>query len=346
MTNYRRNVLVGATVLLGLVILGWMIVQFGDAVAAPFAERTINVVFVADRADGVGTGSPVLFNGVNVGRVSDLKRTDDGLRIRIAARVDAKPPLPGNVEGVIKLTSFVGSGSAIVLQVPEGGPPEGVLVEGQSMTAHFVGFDIVPEGVGDVAEQLRTAVTRFNELELLDNVNDKVTRAGAVLDQAEALLADGEVQGDVRATIANARAATESFKQVGATARQVVDRVSGRVEPIVSDAADAVASAKRTAAGAEAVVGKVDGAVSNVRGEVESLVRQADERLGQAGEAMDKVNGILAKVQNGDGTAGRLVNDPRAYEALVDSLKLLQATLSDAQRYIQQVEQEGLKVGL
>ena len=346
MTNYRRNVLVGATVLLGLVILGWMVVQFGDAVAAPFAEKTVAISFLADRADGVGSGSPVLFQGVNVGRVTGLRRTDDGLRIDIDARVDAAPPLPGNVEGVIKLTSFVGSGSAIVLQVPAGEPPTGALAEGARLPAQFVGFDIVPPNVGDLTEQVRTAVARFNELDLLSNVNDKVTRAGAVLDQAEALLADGEVQGDVRETIANARAATESFKAVGQTAQQVAGVVAGRVEPILADTTEAVASARRSAAGVEAVVVKVDGAVANTRAEVDALMAQADRRLAEAGEAMDKVNGILAKVQNGDGTAGRLVNDPRAYEALVDSLRLLQATLSDAQRYIQQVEQEGLKVGL
>ena len=52
MSNYRRNVLVGVTVLASMVMLGWMILRFGGSLGAPFAGKTMPVRFVTERADG------------------------------------------------------------------------------------------------------------------------------------------------------------------------------------------------------------------------------------------------------------------------------------------------------
>src|SRR5262249_43322170 len=66
MSPYRRNVLVGATVLLAMGILGWMILQFGGHVITPFTVAKTRVMFIGDRSDGLSDGSPVVYRGVNV----------------------------------------------------------------------------------------------------------------------------------------------------------------------------------------------------------------------------------------------------------------------------------------
>ena len=53
MTPYRRNIAVGITMLGALVILGWMILKFGDRPAKLLAEPAMPVTFEADRANGV-----------------------------------------------------------------------------------------------------------------------------------------------------------------------------------------------------------------------------------------------------------------------------------------------------
>jgi hypothetical protein len=57
MSTYRRNVLVGITVLAALGMLGWMIIRFGGDIGKIFAGDIINIRFKADRADGLSGGS-------------------------------------------------------------------------------------------------------------------------------------------------------------------------------------------------------------------------------------------------------------------------------------------------
>ena len=51
---------------------------------------------------------------------------------------------------------------------------------------------------------------------------------------------------------------------------------------------------------------------------------------------------IANKIDKGDGTAGKLVNDPKLYEGLSDSAAELHLTIKDLRRLIQQWEQEGV----
>src|SRR4051812_16551043 len=115
MSAYRRNILVGVTVLGALVALGWMILQFGGDTAKFFTTPGIAVHFDSERADGLSDGSSITYRGVNVGRIKAVKRTDDGRRVIIDAEVDRKPPLPANIEGVVHATGLIGGGSVLVL---------------------------------------------------------------------------------------------------------------------------------------------------------------------------------------------------------------------------------------
>src|SRR3954464_7316296 len=83
MSPYRRNVMVGATVLFALGVLGWMILQFGGRAVAPLAPARLSVKFTTDRADGLAEGSPLTFRGVNVGQITKVTRGDDGRTVLI-----------------------------------------------------------------------------------------------------------------------------------------------------------------------------------------------------------------------------------------------------------------------
>src|SRR6185437_9023713 len=125
MSPYRRNILVGITVIAALCALGWMILKFGDRPARLFSTPSMQVQFATDRADGLGEGSNITYRGVIVGRVTSVVRT--GENVYIYADIDRQPPLPANVEGQIRQISQLGGTSNIHLVVPEGAQPGGVL---------------------------------------------------------------------------------------------------------------------------------------------------------------------------------------------------------------------------
>src|SRR3954451_18669218 len=99
MTAYQRNVLVGIVVLLGLGMLAWMILQFANKAATYFLTTGTRITLSAPRAEGLADGSPVTYRGVNVGRVTGVRRVltrDNREDIVIDALIDADPPLPAN----------------------------------------------------------------------------------------------------------------------------------------------------------------------------------------------------------------------------------------------------------
>src|ERR1700691_3862569 len=98
MTQSRRNMLVGLTVIGSLSALGWMLLKFGSAPARLFQEgKQIPIRLVSDRADGLSEGSGVTYLGVSVGRITKVRRDDNGQDVLIDALIDNTQPLPGNL---------------------------------------------------------------------------------------------------------------------------------------------------------------------------------------------------------------------------------------------------------
>jgi len=58
----------------------------------------------------------------------------------------------------------------------------------------------------------------------------------------------------------------------------------------------------------------------------------------------EQLESIIAKVSNGDGTIGRLMNDPRLYEELNEAAQRLTVTLRDLQSMVRKVKEEGLEL--
>src|SRR5687768_11324037 len=117
MSSSRKNFFVGVTVLVGMIALAWMVIKFGDEPAKFFTQARFPIRFITERADGVSPGSQITFRGVSVGRVTTVKRAEDGLLVEIHAEIDVEPPLPNNLIGFIRQTSMLG-GSAIVSLEP------------------------------------------------------------------------------------------------------------------------------------------------------------------------------------------------------------------------------------
>ena len=78
-------------------------------------------------------------------------------------------------------------------------------------------------------------------------------------------------------------------------------------------------------------------------GDVALSVRKAAEGLSLA---IDDTRVILARLIDGQGTAGQMVNDPKLYQALVDSARELNLTITDLRRLVEQWEQEGVYLKL
>jgi len=320
---YRRNILVGVVVLGALIFLGWMILKFGDQPAKLFAEPTMPVTFIAPRADGVAEGSPVLYQGVNVGRVKSVRRSDNGLDVTIEAQVDLKPPLPANVEGRIVAQSLLGAGAGINLYLT-GPKPEGELASGAKLEAKYIGLALLPPEFESLASELRETTIQFRESKIIEHLDQQVQKAGQVMDSVKTLVDDKEMRENLRQSVANVKEATATANRIGTN----LERVSGEFEKLTADARGTVGSAKTT--------------IENANAQVTDVGKQVNQRMTQVAKLLDTFQSISNKIDNGQGTAGQLVNDPKLYQSLVSTSQELNATITDLKRLVEQWEQEGM----
>jgi phospholipid/cholesterol/gamma-HCH transport system substrate-binding protein len=335
MSPYRKNILVGVVVLGGLIVLGWMILQFGDAPVRLFATEQVPVTFVSDRAEGLSEGSAVVFRGVSVGKVNTIQRQPDHQTVRIEALVDTAPPLPGNVIAHIRSTGLIGSGATISLLVPPGDQPQGQLHKGQEIATTFVGLDLLPPEFAELASELRLTTRHFRESRLIEDLDVAVKEATRTIQSIHEVVGDEQIRADLKASLKNVTAATET-----------ANRIASNLETFSKDLhtiGDETAATIRKAQGA---IDKAAGTIAKVDTHVDSLAGQIEERMVEVSTLLATFQSITRKIDEGKGTAGAFINDKRLYESLVLTSEQLNAMMKDLNRLVEQWEQEGATLRL
>ncbi len=314
MSPSRRNVVVGLTVLAAIVIFAGMLLKFGGPTIKLFhSGHSVQVHLTGDRADGLAEGAQVTYLGQSVGRVLRVTRDPDNVSIRIDAEVDNTPPLPGNVEGLIRVASPIGGTAVLSLELTNP-KPEGTLTDGQTMRAKYVGTELLPPAISALADQL-------NNAHFVMNLNDRVREGGDVLRGLRDYVDDAKTKADVKAAIDNFRHVSE----VATGAADNVQRFSGNLD---------------------AVQANVNATVLTTRADIERASRQLDDRMLQVAKLLDNAQSVAAKADHGPGTASLLVNDPKLYQSLVDNSRELTVTINDLKRLVEQWEQEGISFKL
>jgi phospholipid/cholesterol/gamma-HCH transport system substrate-binding protein len=274
MPSYRRNILVGATVLIAGIVFIDMMLTFSSRTVVFFAPVQTSIILDAPRADGLSSGSAVIYLGVPVGRVTGVARREDGAGITITAQVDNKPPLPANLHGEIVQSSAIGGGSSLSLELT-GDTPQGQLQSGAQLSAEYVGLQLrflppeftrTAQDIGQMSEQIKKTAQDFNQSGAVTHLDDSIQQISKL--------------------------------------------------------------------------------VTSLQHDSDQVNKQLGDRLTQIGAILDQMQSVSQKLNTGSGTAGLLMNDPRLYEALVDSTRQLNATVTDLHRLVDQWEQEGVTLHL
>lgn len=312
MSAYQRNTIVGAVVLIGLGMLAWMILQFANKAASFFLTHGTHITLMTSHAEGVGDGSPVTYKGVNVGRVTGVRRvvgaSPNGEDIVIDALIQADPPLPGNLRARIKQTSLLGASATIALENDPGAATRpsaskhAQLSEGDNLEADFM------PGITDLGDNIRALTDSMDET--IHSIND--------------VIGDNKVKEDIKVSLSNARTTLESANRIAAKLEQISTNID-----------------KQTTSAGE-TIGEVKTTVKDARGEIKRVSDNLNQRLDQLAQSLQNVQSITRKIDEGKGTAGALVNDAKLYESLADTAAELNLMVKDMRRLIQQWEQEGI----
>lgn len=321
----RRNFVVGVFVIFGLSALGWLIFKFGDLPGIVTRYRSFQVHVQFPSAPGVQRDTPVRFCGYQIGRVTavmapeirlDRERNLEYYQTLVILSIDNRyRAIPRNVE-VKLMTRGLGSSYIELKQDPD--KPTGVefladqtLLQGSTgMTSEFF-----PEESQKKLDQLIEGLRS-----LIANAND--------------IIGDTESKENVKKTLAGlAEASKQSkrtlveFEKFAAAGTTTLKNTDAKVAEVVASVADTSEEIRDFAAAGTSTLKSVDAKAERL---IVALIDTSEQLSG----AMRELRLVLYKVNEGGGTAGKLINDGTFYENLLENTEQLKALLEEMKAFV------------
>lgn len=343
MIERTRNFLVGLTVMVSLILLCGMIIIFRELPG--FMRLGYEVQAVFPDSGGIGPGSDIVLRGMRIGRVAEVKYTDDDPRqgVTLVLVIKRKYRIPGDVNPYIRGRGLAG-GAVLELRsdgrepgasrgrqmqwLPQdppatlrppkdapSGPPSIIPAElTRDVRAAMQSFSKVAEGLNAfIAPPGGAATTRPA------NLHVTMAKLDRAMDAVNAILGDKGSQDNIKGAFAGMKAAADATRQT--------------MKEMHALASEARASVGKLTTRATATATRFDQLASR-------LVEDADH-LGKLLTALSKA---ADKLSTDEGTAGKLLTDPKLYNDLLDTAAQLKAALTALRELLQQWKTSGLTI--
>lgn len=293
--KYTKELAVGLSLVIAAVIFVLGIRYFEDL---PLFRGTYTLNTTFENANGLNKGNAVRVNGVRVGAVDNVELDPQANRVRVRFHVDEQIAIP---EGSVAALGGIAALASIHLEIDLGPPGNERVEEG--------GF--IP---GQAGGGLMDMVSSKGP-QLADQVDNVLTSANATLEQAEVLFADAN--GDMRQTMAAFRQAAVALEQTLRAEQETLHRTMANLEAFSGD----VSRFSGTSSDTLAV------AVQRLNRSMQQLETSLDQLEGTTAT----IDGILQKINDGDGTMARMINDPSVYARLDSTLAAMQLIMTEFQ---------------
>jgi phospholipid/cholesterol/gamma-HCH transport system substrate-binding protein len=254
-------------------------------------------------AGGVADGDPVQVDGYTVGRVTAVSLQTDQSGVDIVINMTEKITIPddsyamirGDLLGTKYIDLNLGESKNII---PPGGKIRGTIET-------------------DITNQIREELKPLTE-----KVKSMVVSLDTAINVLRGIFTD-EVKSDFQNSMSSIKKTLESFNQSAVRVNEIIVTEQSKIYEIITDMQN--------------ITGYVDESEGDVKTTIENL-RAVSESLKQVNwpelttemqTAITQLNEVAAKIDTGEGSLGMLVNDPKLYDDLVQTLTSLKTVLDD-----------------
>jgi phospholipid/cholesterol/gamma-HCH transport system substrate-binding protein len=341
--EYPKNLLVAVFVLVALACIGWMLFQFRD-LPAKFSRYKAHVVTIFfPRVPGVEANTPVYFLGYPVGRVLEVRPpapapstpggASDQYQVSVDVAIDESYAIPGNVNPKVFMRGL--GGSYLELVLVESDEPAGMLTDGDKLIGSISGgSEFISEETQASMDKLITTVTKLGdtlqgqlvtippdqvdpEKNIFPNVTTAVMRLDQALQNLNFVLADKENQ-------ANLKVGIQTFADVS------------------QDIQMAVKESHKLMVDARALVQESSEAVRDLKGTYVDVGLKVRDTADSLGSALTEMSRLMHQVNQGKGTAGKILKDPRLYESLTETGENLSLAVKEFRDLIANLNEHGI----
>jgi len=369
---------VGVLVVASMVIAVILVLFFG---AAPniFSNR-YEVTIRFDSAPGVTTDTPVRKAGVPIGRVRRIQLLEDGVNLTL--ELDSRYTVRAGEQPRIAKGSLI-TGDAVVEFIPPtmqsliarfdglaGSPADGILDANERALAeavlkqddYYSGGIVVPDPL-DALVEMQLSFTKT--LESIEGAGEQVTALAADLRN---MVGGGD--GQFRRLAEKAEMTIDNFNQTLTGFNRVfndsrieftLDLIANRLPDLINEAEGVMQQTSETLKAFEGVGRAAEETMQNVASFTEPFADKGSEFIDEARRSVANLNGLVndlrllsgranslvARVNEGQGTLARLIEDDQLYYSLVNTLnnvelvtRRLQPIIEDARVFSDKVARE------
>jgi len=277
---------------------------------------TFYVVF--EKVEDLPISAPVLISGLQIGTVQNQYLLD-GNPNAILVVLDIKKGLkvPKDAVVVMQSTSLMG-GKSIRLQY-SGPCSNNCAVSGDTLAGRHEGI-------------LSTLLPTETLNQYLESIRENV---GGIVDSLDSkLMSDssdaGRMVQDVKATIENLRAISERLNYVLTATSSNIVKVGNDLQKLSSTIAGSSEKLNNIISNTESVSSELSGAeIGKTLKEAGDAVKILDETLMSLKRGSAELEVVMSKINNGDGSLGKLMNDKALYDNMERSTRQLDLLLQD-----------------
>lgn len=322
MTRWNTDLKVGFFILLSLSALFFMTFKIGGTI--PFfghkGERQFVIIF--SRVSGVSEKSNVKMAGVDIGKVRSIEL--EGRKAKVTIDLDANVNIP--VDSVASIRS-----------------------------AGLLGEKFIDISPGETERYVENGAVLKNSIDPTD-IDEMMTKLSSALDDiklftsslSKSFGSDDDGKGGLKTIIDNLVEMTSKVKMI------VADNEES-LSAIINNARDATKLLKEILAENRGNVKEGMANFKNLTGDLSDVVKENRENfrtamanLRTSSEKLDRVMAsaeqVAAKLEKGEGTIGKLIQEEEIYDSLNKTLKGAQETLAGAQGFMGRIDD--IKIGL
>lgn len=278
----------------GIIVIGGIllfILGFSYLKSSPLFENGKTLYAVYKDVGGLQTGTPVTINGYAVGNVTDISFKDSKGSLLVTFFVRSDFEFSKHSTAELYDTGIIGGKGIQIKPVFDGSPmvKSGDTLPSQSQPGLT---QLVQKQLTPLQKKVEGAMTNADTL--LRNVNDVL---------------DAKARRDLRETLSGLNATVASFQKSAESLNRILNNNEGKLGESLSNFQELTAN-----------FSKLSDSLNNA-----GLGRT----LASLESTMANLNKVMARIENGDGTLGKLMKDEELYMNLNNASRELDLLLQD-----------------
>jgi phospholipid/cholesterol/gamma-HCH transport system substrate-binding protein len=281
----------GIFVVVCLALMAGLILYFSKSGALGSDRYAITVVF--PNASGIIKDANVLYAGVPIGNVTRIAISEEGnLSVKLTLAIYKQYHIRQDAKFVINQSGLLGDRYVDIIP--------------QSTTAPMVKPGDLIEGSPslDLTEAIRGVV------DVLHQAAGTMERVDGMLRRVDALVLSTQNLTHVSESLANIDATTSNTATLTANLAGIIQTNRGKLDEVFAELSRSASDFGAASKHAEQIMNRLDDVVAtnapDVHGAITNLAASAE-----------RLNHVLTRVENGEGTAGKLLVDSKLHDDLV-----------------------------